>query len=199
MRFAGLVCTGLLGTLAACLGPLNRGPSDDQTPPTTGHLDIEQWLAEGSYKSWTCEAQVHEMRFPSPHGFNRICSNPVIVAAAAADPTGTAQWPKGSAAVKEIYAKLTATVPVGYAVYLKTDEDSKGGANWYWYERASLTLDFPQDVYGVAADSKGGSGAARGICVACHIAVGSDLQHTPTPGGHDQVYTPVTSPTSTAR
>lgn len=199
MRFAGLLCTGLLGTLAACLGPLNHGPSNDQTPPTTGHLDIEQWIAEGSYKSWTCEAKVHEMRFPSPHGFNRICSNPVIVAAAAADTTKALPWPKGSAAVKEIYDRLDATVPVGYAVYVKTDADSKDGANWYWYERASLRLDFPQDINGVAADSPGGSGPALGICVACHKAVGSDPAHTPTEGGHDQVYTPVTSPTSTAR
>jgi hypothetical protein len=29
------------------------------------------------------------------------------------------------------------------------------------------------------------------ICVGCHAAAGKDTTHTPSPGGHDEVYTPV--------
>ncbi|HEU4536355.1 MAG TPA: hypothetical protein VFS00_19660, partial [Polyangiaceae bacterium] len=58
------------------------------------------------------------------------------------------------------------------------------GANWYWYER----LPEPQ---GVVADGLGNAGGAKDICVSCHVAAGADAEHTPTPGGRDQVYTPV--------
>jgi len=188
MRLAALSCTALFATLAACSSDsTGSGASDAQTPPTSGRVDIEKWLSDASYKTWTCEPAVHAARDPSPHGFNRICSNDVITAAA----TGTGPWPKGASAVKEIYSSLTATAPVGFAVYLKTAEDSASGANWYWYERVPANSDAPHDANGVVADGKGGGGTALSICVNCHIASGSDTAHTPSPGGRDQVYTPV--------
>ena len=197
MRLAVFYPVALISLLAACSSDSNRsapdapggsvGNSDPQTPPTTGRADIEQWLAGGAYKAWACEPAVHASRDPSPHGFNRICSNGVVAAAA----TGTAAWPKGAAAVKELYASMTATAPVGYAVYLKTDTDSAAGANWYWYERVPLSSTAPHDGNGVVADGKGGSGTPMSICVNCHGAAGSDGAHTPTSGGRDQVYTPV--------
>jgi hypothetical protein len=49
----------------------------------------------------------------------------------------------------------------------------------------------PHDSNGVVADGMGGSGPAKDICVGCHVAAGSDAAHTPSPGGRDQVYTPV--------
>src|ERR1044071_4944382 len=106
MRFAGLLCTGFLGMLGACSSDSeSSSASDAQTPPTSGRVDIEKWLSDASYKTWACEPAVHAARDPSPHGFNRICSNDVIAMSA----TGTAAWPKGSSAVKEIYASATAT------------------------------------------------------------------------------------------
>ncbi|HEU4729022.1 MAG TPA: hypothetical protein VFT22_14055 [Kofleriaceae bacterium] len=175
--------------LAACSSDDSTGSttSDAQTPPTSGRVDVEKWLAEGSYKTWACELAPHKFRDPSPHGFNRICSNDLIAGAA----TGTGAWPKGAAAVKELYASETDTTPVGYAVYLKTDADSAGGANWYWYERVPLTSDAPHDANGIVADGKGTGGTALSICVGCHAAAGSDTAHTPSIGGRDQVYTPV--------
>jgi hypothetical protein len=186
MKLAGLCSFALIGLFAAC-GDSDSSKSDDQTPPTSGRTDIEAWISAGSYKTWACEPTVHEARSPSPHGFNRICSNDVIAGAA----TGTAVWPKGSAAVKEIYASMTATAPVGYAVYLKTEADSAAGANWYWYERVPADSTAPHDTNGTVADGKGGSGAPKDICVGCHGAAGADVPHTPSPGGRDQVYTPV--------
>jgi hypothetical protein len=157
-----------------------------QTPPQGAAL-VEAWLAKGDYKSWHCETAQHEFRSPSPHGFNRICSNDLINKNA----TGTGVWPKGAAAVKELYASATAATPVGYAVYLKTADDSGAGANWYWYERVPLDSAAPHDAAGVVADGMGSAGAAKAICVGCHIAAGSDTSHTPSMHGRDQVYTPV--------
>jgi hypothetical protein len=186
MKLTGLCSFALIALVAACGGSDSDG-SDDQTPPTSGRTDIESWISAGSYKGWSCEPAVHAARSPSPHGFNRICSNDLIAGAA----TGTTAWPKGSAAVKEIYASLTATTPTGYAVYLKTDADSAAGANWYWYERVPADSDAPHDTNGVVADGKGGGGTPKSICVGCHAAAGVDTAHTPSTGGRDQVYTPV--------
>ena len=153
-------------------------PGTAQRPPT-GASNVEAWLKTGAYKSWHCESAVHEARSPSPHGFNRICSNDAI----STNATGTANWPEGAAAVKELYDNAAGTTPTGYAVYLKTNADSAAGANWYWYER------IPGNT--VVADGLGNAGVAKSLCVGCHGAAGSDAPHTPSAGGRDQVYTPV--------
>lgn len=180
-RLLGLSCA-----MAAGCGGSNKatGPSD---APPMGAAAVEAWLAAGSYKGWTCEPASHDARSPSPHGFNRICSNSLI----AANATNTAAWPEGAAAVKELLADATSTVPVGYAVYLKTKADSAGGANWYWYERVPLNSAAPHDNNGVVADGMGSTGSPKTICVGCHGGAGTDTAHTPSPGGRDQVYTPV--------
>jgi hypothetical protein len=152
-----------------------------------GASAVEAWLKTGSYQAWHCEKTPHEFREPSPHGFNRICSNHLI----SADAKGKGDWPKGAAAVKELYAAADDKDPVGYAVYLKTEDDSADGANWYWYERVPLDHPAPHDKDGVVADGMGDSGPAKTICVGCHAAAGSDAAHTPSAGGRDQVYTAV--------
>jgi hypothetical protein len=195
--FVGSIC--LLPLLAACSSSSDNasGPSSSedasaasQTPPM-GAAAVEAWLATGEYKSWHCEAAVHASRSPSVHNFNRICSNDVVSANAA----GTGNWPMGAAAVKELYQAVTDTTPVGYAVYLKTQADSAGGASWYWYERVPQTgiqSGAPHDMTtGVVADGMGDAGTANSICVGCHMASGSDMAHTPSVGGRDEVYTPV--------
>jgi hypothetical protein len=164
----------------------SQGAATDQTPPM-GRVAVEAWLKKGSYRSWHCESEPHPFRPPSPHGVNRICSNDLLSAEAG----GSGDFPKGAAAVKELYAAADDAQPVGYAVYLKTADDSAGGANWYWYERVPLDHPAPHDDHGVVADGMGDSGPAKTICVGCHAAAGSDEAHTPSPGGRDQVYTPV--------
>ena len=66
----------------------------------------------------------------SPHGKNLIRSNDKV-----ATFTGAvgAERPVGSAGVKELYDDSGALR--GYAVYVKTQATSLGGASWYWYER----------------------------------------------------------------
>jgi hypothetical protein len=166
---------------AASCSSSNNPPasSANQTPPTNG-ADVVTWLATGDYKSWHCEPTVHAARGPSIHGFNRICSNDVI----ANNATATGPWPEGAAAVKELYTAQTDTKPGGYSVYLKTKADSAAGASWYYYEQLpGQTTTF--------ADGFGTSGNSLMFCVACHGASGSDAAHTPSPNGHDFVYTPV--------
>ena len=163
----------------------NSFARDSQTPPM-GMARMTAWLQRGDYKNWACESAVHAARSPSPHGFNRICSNGAIAAAA----TGTGPWPRGAAAVKELLASETDPSPVGYAVYLKTADDSAGGNNWYWYEIVPLDSAAPHDTNGIVADGMGNAGPAKSICVGCHAAAGS-ADHTPSAGGRDQIYTPV--------
>jgi len=173
---------GAAGSTGATMG----SGGDAQTPPQ-GAANVQAWLAKGDYKSWKCEAAVHASRDPSPHGFNRICSNGAIATNAA----GTGAWPKGAAGVKELYASASDTTPVGYAVYLKTADDSAAGASWYWYEQVPSDSMAPHDANGIVADGSGTTGPAKDICVGCHVAAGMDAMHTPTPGGRDFVYTAV--------
>ena len=107
--------------VAACGDSGGSSTGDAQTPPM-GASEVEAWLAGGSssYKTWATETAVHASRSPSPHLFNRIYSNALI----ASNATAATPWPKGAAAVKELYATADGTTPVGYAVYLKTESDT---------------------------------------------------------------------------
>ncbi|HEX4474278.1 MAG TPA: hypothetical protein VH142_04320 [Polyangiaceae bacterium] len=176
-------------TDASSSGTHPTGPGTAQLP-AMGATEITAWLKGGDYLNWTCEPTVHAARSPSPHGFNRICSNALL----SQNATATGAWPEGVAAVKELHASADAAVdsdPVGYAVYVKTKADSAGGANWYWYETVPLDSAAPHDATGLVADGLGDGGPAKDICVSCHGAAGSDAPHTPSVGGRDQVYTPV--------
>jgi len=140
--------------------PAAKDLGSAQLPPTSNGGDVEAWLATASYKAWTCETASHPQIKVSPHGKNRICSNALITGFTGA--VGD-ERPKGSAAVKELYNDSDALV--GYAVSVKLEDKSNGGANWYWYERTPS---------GVAADGKGDTGGAKSICVSCHTAAGVD-------------------------
>lgn len=185
VRHAVTATCVFLSTLAA-VGCSDAMDKPSQKPPE-GAAAVEAWLTSGDYKDWQCEPKIHEARSPSPHGFNRICSNDVISSRA----TDKGDWPAGAAAVKELYASADAKKPIGYAVYLKTKADSAGGDNWYWYERVPLDSHAPHDAEGVVADGMGDEGPAKTVCVSCHVAAGSDPAHTPSKGGRDQVYTAV--------
>jgi hypothetical protein len=159
-----------------------------ETPPTHG-TDVEAWLKTGAYQKWHCEPAVHASRSPSPHGFDRVCSNDLVNPTASDEDAGA--WPLGAAEVKELYTSLAPDGgPEGYAVSLKTaadvvNEDAGGpGSNWYWYERLT---DGTIEADGLGAPNT----PANTICVACHVAAGSSAAYTPTPGGRDFIYTPV--------
>ncbi|MEO8903523.1 MAG: hypothetical protein ABI488_14915 [Polyangiaceae bacterium] len=171
------LCVGALtacGSDAATSMP-STSAGDAQTPPTTNGTAVEAWLTAGSYKTWTCETASHPQMKVSPHGINRICSNDLI-----SNFTGAvgAERPKGSAAVKELYDDSMALV--GYAVSVKVADTSRGGANWYWYERVPQDSMAPHDANGIVADGIGltpeKTDAGKGICVGCHSGAGSDTE-----------------------
>jgi hypothetical protein len=190
LDLAGLAACGALAL--ACNSPAVTPPiilgdaaaGNAETPPTYGP-DVEAWLATGAYKKWHCEPAVHTARNPSPHGFDRVCSND-LVNPTATDPDA-GPWPTGAAEVKELYVALENDGgPAGYAVTLKTAPDvaSDAGANWYWYER--------QIDQSIEADGLGTPNSqANTICVTCHAAAGSQPSYTPSPGSRDFIYTPV--------
>lgn len=150
---------------------------DAQTPPQGGVAPMKAWLATGDYKKWKCEAAEHAQSGSSPHGFNRICSNAKLSGAGA-----TGDFPVGAAGVKELWDKAGGVV-TGYAVYVKTQADSAGGANWYWYEDAP-SINPPG---GVVADGFGTAGVPKDVCVGCHIKAGPGFA----PTSRDFVFTQV--------
>lgn len=150
-------------------GSTGSGTSAGELPQ--GAADVEAWIEKGTYKSWHCEAAKHEARPPSPHAYNLICSNNIISTNAEG-----AAYPKGAAAVKELWGKEGKGI-VGYAYYLKIQAESADGNGWYYYEK---NPEIKPDT--LVADGVGVDG-----CVGCHSAAGSDAAH----GGHDYVYTQV--------
>lgn len=154
--------------------PVDAGqtpPLDPTQTPPVGEAETAAWLEAGSFRNWTCEPAVHAARSPSPHGFNRICSNDVI----SRNVSANGEWPVGAAAVKQVYDRLSDTTPSGYAVYLKTEPESQGGKNWYWYEK----LKGRSTISGIGAS----------VCIGCHIDAGSSIM--PLPGARDLVFSPV--------
>jgi hypothetical protein len=193
----GFVCA--LGVLSGCSGdddddsapkdmtalgaPNPSGTAGDaETPPTTNGADVEAWLKKGAYKSWSCETVDHPQLKVSPHGQNRVCSNTLAASFAG---TTADERPVGTASVKELLDD--ASTLVGYAVGVKIDAKSDGGANWYWYERVPLSSMAPHDSNGVVADGLGSAGTAQSICVGCHAGAGSNEGHT-VMGSSDYVY-----------
>jgi cytochrome c553 len=43
----------------------------------------------------------------------------------------------------------------------------------------------------MTVDGMGNDATVMATCTSCHLAAGSDAAHTPSPGGRDEVYTPV--------
>lgn len=156
----------------------DSGEEETQIPPTNG-AEMRTWLAAGHYKDWACEAAPHEARSPSPHGWNRICSNDAVSS------HGDGEYPVGAAGVKELYDDGGKNI-VGYAVYRHIKAGTTGDT-WYWYEQVPDSSMAPHDANGIVADGNGGSGPSKDICVSCHQATGVDAAHS----GHDYVYTQV--------
>jgi len=93
--------------------------------PPLGGAALETWLKAGHYKTWRRESGAHAS--PGPHfGKVRAYLNPVLFESKAR------QHPKEAAAVKELYGDGEAVL--GWSVAIKTQADSDGGSNWYWYE-----------------------------------------------------------------
>ncbi len=127
--------------------------------------DLFSFLREGEYKSWTRESKIRLTN--APHNEHvRTYINAILDESMA---SGKSDHPAGSAAVKEMYDQDKTLA--GWAVSVKTQADSDGGKNWYWYEVTS-TIDPSQIVV---------EGLGPPLCISCHRRGGRDLVLVPYP------------------
>jgi len=140
----------------ACSGTSAPDTGETQNPPTASAADLSAWLKAGYYKSWHCEPMPHPQGPNGVHGDNRVCSNDVLAAA-----SDQAEYPVGSASVKELYNNGAV---YGHSVSVRIKTGSSGDA-WYWHEN-------------------GYSGTGLPVCVGCHKQAGSGGTYT----GHDFVF-----------
>ena len=130
-------------------------------PVPTNMTALFTYLQNKEYESFTKhEATTHPSRGPhatfgSPV---RVFLSDDLDASLAA---GNASHPAGSSVVKEMYMQDGTTLQ-GWAVAIKTQEDSAGGNGWFWYEVVSTTD--PTQL--------GGGEAGNGIplCTGCHAS-----------------------------
>jgi hypothetical protein len=147
---------------------------DPQLPPTDPVL-AEAWLDMGYYMDWVCEETPTTKTDGAPaihvHGASsRVCAN--ILLAATPKPEAGEEFPKGVAAVKEVYDEANALV--ARFIEVKTEAASDGGNGWYWLR-----------------DGGAVSGFGFAGCTDCHGAAGADADH---PGAGDYVYWQQTDP-----
>lgn len=140
------------------------GSGGGEVAPPTEQNAIFQWLQGGSYTGWKAESGVHPSSGPHGGGVRTFVNAALFDSLAA----GNTVHPKGAAAVKELYGDGSAVE--GWAVELKTADDSAGGQGWYWYEIYSATD--PSNP--VAA------GNGKSLCFNCHDG-GTDYVLTPFP------------------
>lgn len=136
-------------------GPVDGIPAGDPTA-------FNAWLQKKEYTAWRKESAPHPSA--GPHGATVLTYlAPKLDGSLAA---GSAEHPRGSAAVKEFIANGQVT---GWAAYVKTQDASDTGKGWYWYE---------------VFDSKPGAspieGQGKTTCTGCHSA-GKDFVRSPYP------------------
>jgi len=121
------------------------------------------WLQKGDYKAWAKESASHQSTGPHGGKVRTYVNAPLVTSLTAKNP----QHPKGAATVKEFIN--SSDVVTGWAVSVKTQDDSANGAGWYWYEVFSTT-DGASPI----------EGQAKPLCNNCHVG-GSDYVLTPFP------------------
>ncbi len=119
------------------------------------------FLSSGDYTSFAAESAVHGPTLGSPHSSVRVFVNGLLDASLRA---GNSSHPIGSSSVKELYSSDGSTLR-GWAVMVKTQQDSDNGRGWYWYEVFSTT-----DGSNPAVSANGAS-----ACTGCHASGGSDF------------------------
>jgi hypothetical protein len=144
----------LAGAISIAFG---ASAQSGDVPPTESEA-LLKWLQAGSYKTWVKESAPHKSLGPHPAQVITHL-NPALDRSLGAK---GAAHPKGSAAVKELFdasGKLS-----GWAVSVKTSQDSQGGDGWFWYEILGTTASG-----NVVAKANGVP-----LCVGCH-APGRDF------------------------
>jgi hypothetical protein len=164
---AGAALAALLG-----IGCGNNGPPEDprQLPPITSTDDINNWLADGYYKTWHCEPAIRDPLGVSPHGKSRTCSNELLSTL-----PDTGEYPVGAASVKEL-ADNNGSLK-GYSISRHVAAGSRA-STWFWFER---------NIQGTVVAAGTGERMPQDVCSNCHVRA-ADATFTGIEGGHDYVF-----------
>lgn len=138
----------------------SSGGDMSQLPPTNG-AELLPWLEAETYTGWQSESAPHPSAGPHFEGVWTFVNDALYTSLEAGDP----MHPQGAAAVKELFDGVGTRQ--GWAVMVKVQPDSAGGAGWYWYENYNGM---------VFAD-----GTDKGLCTGCHGMGGIDLFRSPFP------------------
>ena len=155
------IAAAMTGAMATVFDSTAETPDVDSAVPTDQE-DLFRYLKGGTYKNFAAqESGPHPTRGPHTNlGWPvRVFLDPIISASLAA---GNDSHPKGSSIVKEMYdgdGDLQ-----GWAVMVKTSNDSANGKGWFWYE--------------VTSTKSGSDPVAIGngvqLCQGCHF-IGKDF------------------------
>lgn len=143
-----LALTTIAFLASGCGAPAD--PGDGLVPAEQNALF--EFLKAREYATFASEPAAHPSTGPHS-GDVRVFLDPVLEASLKAGNTTHPQW---AAAVKEL--DVQNGEPGGWAVLVKTSDDSQGGNGFYWYEIFSTT-DGSDPPY---------AGQGLGICVNCH-------------------------------
>lgn len=142
--------------------PANCNGDEGGVVPTEP-VALQAWLGTGKYKCWTHESAKHPST--GPHGGD---IQTYLNASLDASMKGTSEHPQGAVAVKELYS--SGTTVTGWAVGVKTQATSAGGAGWYWYE-----------AFGTQPGASTIEGQNKSLCTNCHASGGRDFVLIPYP------------------
>ena len=155
----------MLGAAESAMKPrADTGNVDSAVPTDTAELF--RFLKSGSYLQFpNKESEMHPSR--GPHAkFNwpvRVFLGPKIDASMQA---GNTNHPAGSSLVKEMFSADGSEL-IGWAVMVKTQEESADGDGWFWYETTNT-----EDSSDIVA-----AGNGVPLCVGCH-SLGKDYVTT---------------------
>ena len=149
------ISTAMSGALEKAMEPTARTRSVRSVVPTDDKK-LHEWLRSGAYKKFAAqESESHPSAGPhTKYGLPvRVYLEPRTDASLKA---GNSAHPAGSSIVKEMFTANNELE--GWAVMVKTQDDSEGGKGWYWYEATSTAP-------GTEAFA---SGNGVPLCFGCH-------------------------------
>jgi len=152
---------GVLAQDASVFKPTAETPDIDSAVPT-GQDELFTYLKSGAYTEFAAqESSPHPTRGPHTNlGWPvRVFLDPIIDASLEA---GNKSHPVGSSIVKEMYDGDDELQ--GWAVMVKTSDDSANGKGWFWYEVTSTTSGADPVAIGNGVQ----------LCQGCHF-IGKDF------------------------
>jgi hypothetical protein len=151
------MASAMTGAINPAFKPTAETPSRVDSVVPTDNGKLFKYLQDGSYKQFAAKESGNHPTFGPHTKFGlpvRVFLDPKLDASLQA---GNSQHPLGSSAVKEMYdatGKLE-----GWAVMVKSHDDSQGGAGWFWYEITSTTN----------GSTPVASGNGVPLCSGCHF------------------------------